>query len=133
MDLQRSQLNFLELSAVFLSLKHYLLSLKGHHVLVRTGNMTTVAYINCQGGLRSRRLHMLACKLIPWSCGHLLSLRVTHVPGTLNTGVDLLSRGAPEYGEWTLHPEVVGQVWTRYGRATVDLFVSRENVQCVLF
>ncbi len=125
-DLQRSHINFLELSAVFLSLKHFLPSLMGHHVLVRTDNKTTVAYINRQGGLRSRQLHMLARKLILWSCGRLLSLRATHVPGALNTG-------APVYGEWTLHPEIVEQIWARYGRAEVDLFVSRENAHCVLF
>ncbi|XP_075307052.1 uncharacterized protein LOC142368762 [Odontesthes bonariensis] len=132
-DLQRSHINFLELSAVFLSLKHFLPSLMGHHVLVRTDNTTTVAYINRQGGLRSRQLHMLARRLILWSCGRLLSLRATHVPGVLNTGADLLSRGAPVYGEWTLHPEIVEQIWARFGRAVVDLFASRDNTQCALF
>ena len=132
-DLQRSHINFLELSAVFLSLKHFLPSLMGHHVLVKTDNTTTVSYINRQGGLRSRRLHTLARKLILWSDGRLLSLRATHVPGVLNTGADLLSRGSPVYGEWTLHPGVVRQIWARFGRATVDLFASRENAQCALF
>lgn len=132
-DLQRSHINFLELSAVFLSLKCFLPSLTGHHVLVRTDNTTTVSYINRQGGLRSRRLHMLARKLILWSSCRLLSLRATHVPGILNTGADLLSRGGPVYGEWTLHPEIVEQIWARYGRAAVDLFASRENAQCALF
>ena len=132
-DLQRFHIHFLELSAVFLSLKHFLPSLMGHHVLVRTDNTTTVAYINRQGGLRSRQLHMLARKLILWSCGCLLSLRATHVPGVLNTGADLLSRGAPVYGEWKLHPEIVEQIWARFGRAVVDLFALRGNAQCELF
>ena len=131
--LRQSHINFLELSAVFLSLKHFLPSLSGHHVLVRTDNTTTVAYINRQGGLRSRRLHMLARELILWSSCRLLSLRATHVPGSLNTGADLLSRGAPTYGEWALHPAVVEQIWARYGRAAVDLFASRENARCARF
>lgn len=58
---------------------------------------------------------------------------VTHVPGILNAGADLLSRGVPLYGEWTLHPVVVEQTWARNRRATVDLFASRGNTQCVLF
>ncbi len=124
-DLQRSHINFLELSAVFLSLKHFLPSLMGHHVLVRMDNTMTVVYINRQGGLRSRQLHMLARKLILRSCGFLLSLRATHVL--------LLSRGAPVYGEWTLHPEIVEKIWARYSRAEVDLFASRENAHCTLF
>ena len=131
--LQQLHINFLELSAVFLSLKHFLPLLSGHHVLVRTDNTTTVAYINRQGGLRSRTLHGLARKLILWSSAHFLSLRATHVPGTLNTGADLLSRGAPVYGEWTLHPQVLEQIWARYGRARIDLFASRGNAQCEMF
>lgn len=132
-DLQRSHINYLELFAVFLTLRRFLPFLSGHHVLVRTDNTTTVAYINRQGGLRSRQLHMLARRLILWSSKRLLSLRATHVPGALNRGADLLSRGAPLYGEWTLHPSIVEQVWARFGRAAVDLFASRENAQCPLF
>ncbi|XP_038128389.1 uncharacterized protein LOC119774782 [Cyprinodon tularosa] len=131
--LQRLHINFLELSAVFLSLRHFLPFLSGHHVLVRMDNTTTVAYINRQGGLRSRMLHNLARDLILWSSAHFLSLRATHVPGDLNTSADLLSRGAPVYGEWTLHPQVVEQIWARCGRAQMDLFASRENARCELF
>lgn len=85
-ELAQSHISFLELSAVFLSLKLFLPSLQRHHVLVRTGNTMAVAYINRHGSLRSRRLHMLAHKLILWSCDRFLSLRATHVPGALNTG-----------------------------------------------
>ncbi|XP_032363038.1 LOW QUALITY PROTEIN: uncharacterized protein LOC116675032 [Etheostoma spectabile] len=132
-SLRRCHINYLELLAVFLALRRFLPLLNGHHVLVRTDNTTTVAYINRQGGLRSRQLHTLARRLILWSSRHLLSLRATHVPGALNHGADLLSRGAPLYGNWTLHPAIVGQVWTRFGRAEVDLFASKDNAQCPLF
>ncbi|KAK5935334.1 hypothetical protein CgunFtcFv8_020703 [Champsocephalus gunnari] len=129
-DLQRSHINYLELLAVFLTLKRFLPFLRGHHVPVRTDNRTTISYINCQGGLRSLQLHMLARKLILWSCGRLLSLRATHED---EPRADLLSRGAPLYADWTLHPRIVSQLWVRYGRAAVDLFASKENAQCQLF
>ncbi len=126
-------INYLEMLAVFLTVKHFLPFLKGHHVLVRTDNTTVVAYINRQGGLRSLPLHMLARKLILWSNANLLSLRATHVQGVMNKGADLLSRGNPLYGEWKLNREVVEQIWGIYGRATVDLFASHDNAQCPLF
>ncbi|XP_028275797.1 uncharacterized protein LOC114445053 [Parambassis ranga] len=128
-----THINCLELIAVHLALKHFLPWLWGHHVLVRTDNSTVVAYINRQGGLRSLRLHALAHRLIVWSNVHFQSLRATHVPGILNCGADLLSRGIPLYADWRLHPEVVKQIWLRYGRATVDLYASAENAQCPLF
>lgn len=131
--MQLFHINCLELQAVSLALKHFLPFLRGQNVLVRTDNTTVVAYVNRQGGLRSRRLHMLAHRLIVWSSTHLSSLRATHVPGVLNLGADLLSRGNPRYKEWKLHSGVVAQVWERYGRATVDLFASAENAQCPLF
>ncbi len=66
-------MNYFEMLAVFLTLKHFLPFLKGHNFLVRTDNTTVVAYINRQGGLRSLPLHMLARKLILWSNANLLS------------------------------------------------------------
>ncbi|KAK7884107.1 hypothetical protein WMY93_027230 [Mugilogobius chulae] len=126
-------INVLELWAVFLGLRHFLQFLQGRHVLVKTDNATVVAYINRQGGTRSLRLHKLAQKIILWSSTKLLSLRATHVPGVLNRGADLLSRGNPLYGEWVLHPQVVEQLWQRYGQAAVDLFASQGNAKCPLF
>ncbi|XP_025766655.1 uncharacterized protein LOC112848041 [Oreochromis niloticus] len=76
---------------------------------------------------------MLARKLIMWSSINLLSLRATPIPGALNLGADLMSRGNPQYGDWTLHPQVVTQIWTRFGQPQVDLFASRENAQCPLY
>ncbi|KAL0162443.1 hypothetical protein M9458_041839, partial [Cirrhinus mrigala] len=114
---KRLHINMLELMAVFLALKHFRPFLEGFHVLVRTDNTTVVAYINRQGGTRSLQLHNLARKLIVWSAAHFSSLRATHVPGVLNVGADLLSRGNPLYGEWVLHPQVVNQIWEIYGKA----------------
>ncbi len=32
-------------------------------------------------------------------------------------------------GEWRLHPESVRMIWTRYGKAEVDLFATSENAE----
>ncbi len=75
----------------------------GKDVLVRTDNTATVAYINWQGGLRSRRMLQLARHLLLWSQKHLRSLRAIHIPGVFNQAADELSRAALP-GEWRLHP-----------------------------
>ncbi|KAL7864410.1 hypothetical protein AOLI_G00158300 [Acnodon oligacanthus] len=90
-------------------------------------------HINRQGGTHSLQLHRLTRKLLLWCGMRFLSLRATHVPGVLNRGADLLSRGNPLYGDWRLHPQVVTQLWQRYGQAAVDLFASRENAHCPLY
>lgn len=59
--------------------------------------------------------------------------RTRRVKQKWSRGLPLLSRGSPLYGEWTLRPQVVEQIWKRYGQAAVDLFVLRENTQCPLY
>ncbi len=80
-------INCLELLAVHLALNRLKRRLRGEHVLVRTDNTATVAYINRQGGLRSRRMSQLARHLLLWSRKHLRSLRAIHIPGLLPQGV----------------------------------------------
>ncbi len=60
-------INCLELLAVHLALNRLKRRLRGEHVLVRTDSTATVAYINRQGGLRSRRMSQLARHLLLWS------------------------------------------------------------------
>lgn len=59
-------INFLELRAVSLALQHFLPFLKDQHVLIQLDNRAAVSYINHQGGIRSRRLPMLARLLFLW-------------------------------------------------------------------
>ncbi len=125
-------INCLELLAVRLALIRLKSRLRGEHVLVRTDNTATVAYINRQGGLRSRRMSQLARHLLLWSQKHLRSLRAIHIPGLLNRAADELSRAALPR-EWRLHPQTVQLMWRRFGPAQVDLFASLETSHCQLF
>ncbi len=87
-------INCLELLAVHLALNRLKRRLRGEHVLIRTDSTATIAYINRQGGLRSRRMSQLARHLLLWSRKHLRSLRAIHIPGLLNRTADELSRAA---------------------------------------
>ena len=82
----------------------------------------TVAYINNQGGLKSPVSDVLAQSLVLWCDKHLSLIRACHVPGSLDGGTDLLSRGEPCYSDWSLHLRVVDQIWSRFWRSDVDLF-----------
>ncbi|KAL0177701.1 hypothetical protein M9458_026595, partial [Cirrhinus mrigala] len=103
------------------------------HVLVRTDNTATVAYINRQGGLRSRRMSQLARHLLLWSQTRLKSLRAVHIPGELNRAADQLSRQPTHPGEWQLHPQTVQLIWSRFGEAQIDLFASPDSSHCQLY
>ncbi len=125
-------INCLELLAVRLALSRLRGRLQHKDVLVRTDNTATVAYINRQVGLRSRRMSQLARHLLLWSQKHLRSLRAIHIPGVFNRAADELSRAALP-GEWRLHPQAVQLIWGRFGAAQVDLFASPETTHCQEF
>ncbi|CAM4735368.1 unnamed protein product [Leuciscus chuanchicus] len=126
-------INCLEILPVDNALTRFCPQIRGHHVLVRSDNMSVVSYINRQGGLRSRNLHRLTERLLVWAQRNLLSLRAAHVPGLLNVGPDRLSRNNVPTGEWSLHPQTVQLLWKKFGRAEVDLFASQENAHCLEF
>ena len=125
-------INVLELLTVKLVLHHFMSRLLGRHVLIRSDNVATCAYLNKYGGVRSPQLHKVASEILLWSYTHLKSLKASHIQGVLNVGADLMSRGGPVEMEWSLHPGIVAQIWSKFGRASVDFFASRENTQCPL-
>ncbi|KAK5905122.1 hypothetical protein CesoFtcFv8_006620 [Champsocephalus esox] len=119
-------INVLELLAVWRVIQHFAPLLWNHHVMIRTDNKTAAAYINRQGGVRSAQLLDTARRLSCWARTHMLSIRAVYIPGELN-------RRGPRQGDWSLHPELVSQVWSRFGTAEVDLFAARGNAQCALW
>ncbi len=118
--------------AVRLALSRLRRCLRGKDVLFRTDNTATIAYINRQGSLRSRRISQLARHILLWSQKHLRTLRAIHIPGVFNQVADQLSRAAFS-GEWRLHPQAVHLIWSRFGVPQVDLFASPETAYCQWF
>lgn len=94
-----------------------------------TDNLTVVSYINRQGGIRSLPLLKLSRSLLLWRSVHFLSLRATHVPGHLNLGPDLPSRGCPLVRDWRLHPFTVAQIWDLFGKTKLHLCASWYNTR----
>ncbi len=111
----------------------FLPDIRGHHVLICSDSRSVVSYINHQVGLVSKWLCTLANNLLLWAQNNLRSLEVTHVPGKINQGADMLSRNNVSSEEWTLHPLAVQRIWKIFGRARVDLFASKDNSHCPIF
>lgn len=72
----------------------FLPSAAGPAHATRTDYRAAAAYINRQGGMRSAQLLGLARWLLLWVHTHLLSIRAEYIPGVLNRGADIMSRGA---------------------------------------
>ena len=125
-------INWLELKAVYLTLKHFLPQLKGYTVLIRCHNTTVVQYIAKEagvgggGGARSPRL----C-YITWDIWHLarannIILKSAHVTEVLNVLADRLSSGRIHVRplEWSLHSTVVHRLFQIWGTPLTRLGMS---------
>lgn len=123
-----SHINVLELRAVLLTLQHFQHAIKGQKILLSTDNSTTVAYINRQGGLRSKALYTQTVELFTFLTQNQITLTAKHIPGRLNVLADQLSReGEILSTEWSLHPNIVKAIWKEWGTPHVDLFATKFN------
>ena len=121
-------INWLELEAIRLALLQFTHQVRNRDVLVMSDNKTAIAYLNKQGGVRSKRLFLLAKQTLLWCRGNQTRLLCRHIPGRLNVKADLLSRRQQVIGtEWSLHHSVVQSMWALWGRPLIDLFATRDN------
>ena len=118
-------INWLELQAVWLTLQHFLPQLGGTVVEVLSDNMTTVSYINKQGGTHSLSLCRLALDLWEWCDEHRIIISAVHLAGESNVLADALSRGNYCLTEWTLHRPTSESLWQVWERPFVDMFASK--------
>ncbi|XP_061488955.1 uncharacterized protein LOC133387687 [Rhineura floridana] len=126
---QTQSINWLELKAVHLALRHFQSLFPLDHVLIRTDNMCVKSHLNRQGGTRSRPLQDLASLIFVWAEQHLQSLKAEHLRGIWNVIADWLSRQQVFPGEWKLHPDIFHRLQCRFGAFSVDLFASSHNCQ----
>ena len=128
-SLSELHINLLELEAVFLTVKHFLLVLKNKHVLIRS-----CQYVNRQGGTKYPPLSYSIWVLRKFALENNMHLKAAHILGSLNIFMDQLSRERVWPKEWQIHKIVVQTLFQIWGTPLIELFASKENKQTpVLF
>ena len=94
-DELKFHINYLELLAIFLSLKAFCTTKNGIHVQLKTDNVCAMSYLNSMGGTKS-----VSCN--------------AHVPGILNVS-DILSRKFNDNVEWMLNKDVFSNLLLIWG------------------
>ena len=121
-------INILEMKAVLLSLKKLMTTIQNSVLCLASDNSTVVAYLNNQGGTRSKELCGLARDVLLLCQENLITLVVKHIPGKLNILADTLSRARkPIITEWTLSHKVFQSICQVWDRPHVDLFATSLN------
>ena len=99
-----------------------------------TDNTSTVAYLNNQGGTKSRQMCQLAEKILIWAEQQHIWILSRHIPGHLNVLADSLSRQDQVIpSEWCLHSPVFHQICQTWMKPQVDLFALANNAQLPIF
>ena len=80
------------MKAVLLALQFFKMTCRNNHILIASDNTSVVSYINKQDSTRSAELCALMWRILTWCNLNNVTLRARHIPGSLNTIADSLSR-----------------------------------------
>jgi hypothetical protein len=120
-------INQKELLAVFFVMRAFLGLIWGKVILIETDNMTVIAYLNKQGGTKSRAMWEVAEPFLRWLETHQIEVRVKHIAGIRNVRADQLSRGGTVKTEWSLCEDLYQSLWDLWGIPEIDMFATAEN------
>ena len=128
-----NHINYLELLAIFLSLKALCSAYTGSHIQVQCDNTTAVCYINNMGGSKSTLCNAITKQIWALCITQNNWLSATHLPGCENVEADAESRIFNDRTEWMLDPQVFKGITQKFGNPEIDLFASRLNKQCAKY
>ncbi len=105
-------INCLDMLAVCRACQFFQPDLIGRHVLIRSDKMSVVSYINHQGGVSSKRLFILAERLLEWAQLNLRSsAQSAHLPGRQKERICYLGAMSPQRSGCSIR-----RWFRRYGR-----------------
>ncbi|GFR69368.1 reverse transcriptase, partial [Elysia marginata] len=114
--------NCREIKAVLLALLAFLPLAKNKSIQLLSDNISTVAYINFQGG-PSQDLTDITVQIWEVILIFNIDLKASHLAGRLNGEADGLSRANSRH-EWMLHPGLFRYLDIQWGPHTIDRFAS---------
>ena len=124
--------NARELMATVLSVQSLKKHFEGKTLEIRTDNMTTMAYINHQGG-RNRLLTEIVRPLWDWALRTKTTIFSTFIAGKVNERADRLSRVQRDRSDWMLNKKLFLRLDQKWGPFTMDMFATRLNTQLPRF
>jgi len=125
--LQNMPSNYRELTAVLMGIHSFMPVIKGKAVQVVSDNISTVAYLNHQGG-PAQDLSNMAKAILSLAFHHNIQVSACYLAGKENVLADQLSRLNLKY-EWRLHPKLFKWINNMWGPHSIDRFATMTNTQ----
>lgn len=126
-------INYLELMAIFLSLKCFAKDLYDCAILLRVDNTTAISYINRMGGIKFPHLNNLAKAIWQWCEKRNILLFAAYINTKENVEADEESRKVNPDIEWSLSDNTFHEIQQIFGQPEIDLFASRTNTKCEIY
>ena len=127
-DEGNNHINYLELLAIFLSLKSFCKDSYDVHVKIMTDSTCAKAYLNNMGGIKSEKMNKLSLDMWLWCMNRNVWISADHIPGENNIA-DKFSREFNDSVEWKLEVGIFERISYVFGIPELDLFASRLNKQ----
>lgn len=128
----REHINYLELLAAWFGIQCFAKGFKDKHIKVCCDNTTAVAYLNKQGGTKSK-CNEVARTIWLWCFQNNNWITAAHLPGSNNVHADKESRSIHDNTEWKLAPQLFQDICREFGTPEIDLFASRLNHQVPIY
>ena len=122
---RQMHINCLELLAASLAVRSFAKETSDVTIHLKMDNTTALTYINKLGGTVSPELNRQTKLLWEWCFQKNITLKASHLAGSLNVIADEESRVMRDRSDWKLCPTVFQKIQRILGPLDVDLFASR--------
>ena len=124
-----NNINAFELKAIQLSLQAFADKLRNKNVLIKSDNITAVAYVVNMGGTKSQLCNKIVNDIWEWCIENKIWVTAEYLPGNLNYFADYESREINPNLEWALTSDIFNGITKVFGKPEIDLFATRLNAK----
>jgi hypothetical protein len=122
-------INYLELLAIFLTLKSLYKHVSDTHIQIQCDNVCAISYVNDMGGMASMGMNDLAFDIWTWCLKRNIFISAVYIPGSDNVVADYFSRNFSDSTEWMLKSDIFKRLCNHFFQPDFDLFASKLNRQ----
>ena len=127
-------INVLELKAVLNTVQQFSLRVPTTEGGFSSNGQHNSSGVHSETGSKSRQLFLVLQELFQFMEINDMEIKARHVPGRLNVWADELSRRKGiQNTEWSLHPQILEEIWKLIERPMIDLFATRHNNKRQMF
>ena len=126
-------INCLELLAATFAIQTFAKKQDNLLIHLKMDSTSALTFINKMGGTVSPELNRITKELWSWCLAKNITLKASHLPGSLNEKADEETRIMKDRSDLMLCPKIFRTIQTQFGPLGIDLFASRLSKQLPMY